>query len=325
MAAAAGVSQATVSRVLTGSARVTTQVRQRVHAALGSLGYQRRQRLAGTTSSGAPAAVALLIGRSTSRMFADPYFARLVAGVEQALSREGISLVLTSSCSDALHSTERFLAGRHADALLVASLHKEDPLATVVAGAGVPLRWIGRPPGRASGRYVDVDNAGGARQAVEYLAHQGRRVITNIAGPPGVSAADGRLTGYRSALASAGLPVPPVAHGDFTQGSGAHAMNWLLDRQPRLDAVFVASDLMAVGALHALRRAGRRVPDDVAVIGFDDAAVARMATPALSTVRQPIETLGRLAAELLLTDLSTPGEPSGDAVLPIELVLRESA
>jgi DNA-binding LacI/PurR family transcriptional regulator len=167
-----------------------------------------------------------------------------------------------------------------------------------------------------------VDNHGGARQAVEHLVNRGRRTVATIAGRQDMSAGVDRLAGYREVLDAAGLS-PTVAYGDFTHASGVHAMSRLLDQRPGLDAVFVASDIMAAGALHALRKSGRRVPEDVAVVGFDDLPLAQHTQPPLTTVRQPLERVGAAAAELLLTALD--GIPIGvDPVLPTTLVARAS-
>jgi DNA-binding LacI/PurR family transcriptional regulator len=132
-----------------------------------------------------------------------------------------------------------------------------------------------------------------------------------------------RLAGYRDALDHAGL-TPTIAYGDFTHASGVHAMWRLLDQRPGIDAVFVASDIMAAGALHALRRAGRRVPEDVAVIGFDDLPMAQHTQPPLTTVRQPLERFGAVAADRLLAALDGTDDDI-DPVLPTTLVTRESA
>jgi DNA-binding LacI/PurR family transcriptional regulator len=185
----------------------------------------------------------------------------------------------------------------------------------------VPVVCVGRPA--ATGlSYVDADNAGGARQAVSYLISAGRQAIATIAGPSNMIVADDRLTGYRSALAEGGLaPEGIVCRGDFTADSGEHAMLRLLDRYPGVDAVFAASDLMAFGALRGLRRLGVRVPDQVAVVGFDDAALAQHTVPRLTTVRQPVEEMGARAVEELLV-AEGPGRAT---VLPTSLVLRESA
>jgi DNA-binding LacI/PurR family transcriptional regulator len=170
---------------------------------------------------------------------------------------------------------------------------------------------------------VGVDNVGGAATAVRHLLDIGRTRIATIAGPQDMIGGIDRLTGYRNALRdSARRSI--VAVGDFTLGSGAAAMQQLLEDDPHLDAVFVASDLMADGALQALRKAGRRVPDDVAVIGFDDIALAQYTDPPLTTIRQPILEIGRQMARQLLR-LVRGEEIEQTMTLPTELVVRQSA
>ena len=174
---------------------------------------------------------------------------------------------------------------------------------------------------------MDADNRGGARQAVDHLARRGRRRIATIAGPQDMGVGQDRLDGYRDGLRAAGLAGGDdlVGAGDFTEEGGAAAMGRLLERPRRpVDAVFAASDLMAAGALGTLRAAGRRVPDDVAVVGFEDSPVARYAQPPLTTVRQPIEEMGRQATRLLLAKVA--GEAAGmHLILDVELVVRASA
>ncbi|WP_431947596.1 LacI family DNA-binding transcriptional regulator [Micromonospora marina] len=322
IAAAAHVSPATVSRVLTGSVRVTTGARQRVYAAMAQLGYVRRDvRQHGRRK---PPVVALVICEPTARVFADPFFARLAAGTEAELSIHGSPMPILTAARDNLAGIERYLLTGGADGVLLVSAYHQHPVARAVAASPVPVRGVGRPAGLDL-PFVDVDNRGGARTAVRHLLRSGRRRVATIGGPPDLPAAADRLAGYREAMAEAGIEPAATAYGDFTQASGTHAMQWLISRAPTIDAVFVASDAMAVGALHALRRAGRAVPDDVALVGFDDAPVATMIQPALTTVRQPAEQLGRIACRLLLADI-TEDRPSSDTViLPTELVRRGSA
>jgi DNA-binding LacI/PurR family transcriptional regulator len=213
------------------------------------------------------------------------------------------------------------------DGVLLASLHGDDPLPGILERAGVPAVLVGRPAGPARAAYVDADNRGGARKAVDHLVAGGRRTIATITGPLDMGVGLDRLDGYRDGLAAAGLEEDGglVETGDFSEEAGAAAMGRLLARPGRpVDAVFAASDLMAAGALRSLRAAGRRVPEDVAVVGFEDSMVARYAQPALTTVRQPIEEMGRQATRLLLARVA--GEPTGmHLILDVELVVRASA
>ncbi|WP_327005258.1 substrate-binding domain-containing protein [Dactylosporangium sp. NBC_01737] len=318
VAAAAGVSAATVSRVLTGRVRVSTSARVSVHDAIAQLGYVRHRgpRRPDRLSSRLP--VAALVFEPTARLFHDTFSARLLAGAEEELTRHGIPLLTMSATRGTIASATQFLTTGGVGGVLLLGGHSSHPLAVSLAASRVPLRASGRPVEGLDIPFVDVDNHDGARQAVEHLMLRGRRTIATIAGPPDSPAAADRLDGYRRALEAAGR-APAVACGDFTTASGGHAAAWLLDRMPRLDALFVASDAMAAGALQALRKAGRRVPEDVAVVGFDDAPLASYTTPALTTVRQPVSELGAVAAALLLE--GSPDCP----VLPTELVVRASS
>ncbi|MEV6813815.1 substrate-binding domain-containing protein, partial [Micromonospora sp. NPDC051296] len=233
-------------------------------------------------------------------------------------------LVLMLAGSPAGHErVERYTTGRHVDGVLFASLHGADPLPAKLAALGIPVVCSGRPLDGSDVPYIDVDQVGGVTRAVRHLIDGGRRRIATIAGPQDMVAGIERLAGYRDTVAAAGLPEM-VAVGDFTRESGAAAMRELLAAHPDLDAVFAASDLMAHAALRTLREAGRRVPDDVAVIGFDDIETAAYTDPPLTTVRQPILELGRQGTRLLLR--LAAGEPVEPAlILPTELVIRESA
>jgi DNA-binding LacI/PurR family transcriptional regulator len=175
--------------------------------------------------------------------------------------------------------------------------------------------------------FVDVDNVGGARQAVEHLFARGRRRVATIAGTQDMGAGLARLSGYKEAVRAAGGDLNPdlIAYGDFSEGSGTACMRRLLEVCPDLDAVFVASDLMAFGALRALREAGRRVPEDVAVVGFDDAPIARQAEPPLTTVFQPVEEMGRQMARLLVSRIRGEELPSPHVLLDTKLIHRASA
>jgi DNA-binding LacI/PurR family transcriptional regulator len=189
-----------------------------------------------------------------------------------------------------------------------------------------PIAYVGRPLARsadASPTYVDSDNYGGGRMAARALLAAGRTRIATIAGPSDMQAAIDRLAGWRDELVESGRPAGAIVHGEFTMASGAEAMSRLLSRQADLDGLFAASDLMAIGAARVLSAAGRGVPRDVSLIGFDDTVLAATAEPPLTTVRQPLEELGRTAAEVVLRLIDDPSavEP---IVLPTQLVQRDS-
>jgi DNA-binding LacI/PurR family transcriptional regulator len=261
------------------------------------------------------------------RLFADPFFAGATLGITAALGETPFQLVLLMVESEA----DRDRVARHilrggADGALLLSARADDTLAARLAAAGLPCVVAGRPPVGAPIGFVDADNEGGARQAVSHLLTSGRRRVGTVAGPADMVPGTDRRTGWTKALTDAGAEAADslVAEADFTREGGAAATRTLLARHPDLDGLFVASDLMALGALDALRDAGRRVPDDVAVVGFDDSELARSTDPPLTTVRQPIEELGREMARLLLAQLGGDAPPEG-VVLRTELVVRRSA
>lgn len=188
-------------------------------------------------------------------------------------------------------------------------------------------RWGGDPAAHPGVTwFVDHDNAGGARDAVAHLAAAGRRRIATIAGPQDMGVGWARLAGYRDACASAGLGADDalVGYGDFSEASGSAATRQLLSRRPDLDAIFAASDLMAAGALRALREAGRRVPDDVAVVGFEDSPVAQQTDPPLTTVHEPVEEMGGQMARLLVARIRGVPPAATYVLLDTHLVVRAS-
>ncbi|MFD8497171.1 LacI family DNA-binding transcriptional regulator [Amycolatopsis sp. NPDC059657] len=327
VARVAGVSTATASRVLNGFARVRPETRNQVKSAMATLGYARR-RAASLKDLRRTGSVALVVCETMLQLFADPYVARVAAGMNKELTAAGSQLVLIpmSAAEDYPASIAHYLADGHVDGALVVGMHGRYPLD--LALLGIPVVFGGRPAcDRDSGRYsyVDADNRGGAEQAVRYLIASGRRTIATIAGPQDMTAGADRLLGYRKVIREAdGTDDGLVVFGDFGLASGEHATARLLERRPDVDAIFAASDLMAAGALRALRRARRRVPDDVAVIGFDDLPIGRRTEPPLTTVRQPIEEMGaRMARELLAMIEEPATHPS--LVFDTELVVRESA
>src|SRR5215213_6871754 len=326
VAALAGVSRATVSRVVNGSPGVSPVVRAQVERAVAKLGYV-PNRAARSLVTRRADSVALVVSEPHARFFSEPFFAGMVRGVSGVLAETGVQLLLLIAQDLPNRGRlERYVVGGHVDGVLLASVHGDDPLPAVLERAGVPAVLVGRPAAPPSASYVDADNRGGARAAVGHLAGRGRRRIATITGPLDMGVGLDRLDGYRDGLAAAGLAADPglVEPGDFTEEGGAAATARLLERPgPPVGAIFAASDLMAAGALRALRAAGRRVPGDVAVVGFEDSAVARYAQPPLTSVRQPIEELGRQATRLLLARMG--GEAGGmHLILDTELVVRAS-
>ncbi|QOC90149.1 LacI family DNA-binding transcriptional regulator [Micromonospora craniellae] len=320
----AGVSRATVSRVVNGSTTVAEPIQEAVRQAVAELGYVPNL-AARTLVTQRTDSIALVMPEEATRVFSDDQvFPGIIRGAAQELEAADKQLVLMLAGSPAGHErVERYTTGRHVDGVLFASLHGADPLPAKLAALGIPVVCSGRPLDGADIPYVDVDQVAGVTRAVRHLIDGGRRRIATIAGPQDMVAGIERLTGYRETVTAAGLPEM-VAVGDFTRESGAAAMRELLADHPDLDAVFAASDLMAHAAMRTLREAGRRVPDDVAVIGFDDIETAAYTDPPLTTVRQPIVELGRQGTRLLLR-LAAGEDVEPALILPTELIIRESA
>jgi len=324
VATLAGVSRATVSRVVNGSTTVAVESRDAVRRAVRRLGYVPNP-AARTLVTQRTGSYALVLPEPATRVFSDDaFFPTLIRGVGEELDAADRQLVLMLATSPNSHKRiERYALSGNADAVLLASVHVGDTLSAKLTRARIPVVAMGRPLDRGHVPYVDVDHEAGVSGAVQLLVECGRSRIAAIAGPQDMVAGVDRLAGYRAVLKRSRRKAI-VAYGDFTRASGIAAMRRLLDTEPELDAVVVASDLMADGALRVLRQAGRRVPDDVAVIGFDDMELASQTDPPLTTVRQPVNELGRrLARQAMRLAAGESVEPA--LILPTELVRRASA
>ncbi|MGW2285605.1 LacI family DNA-binding transcriptional regulator [Streptomyces phaeochromogenes] len=319
----AGVSVGTVSRVINNRQHVSKKARQAVESAVAELGYVPNV-AARSLASQRRGAVVLAISSDDPALFANLFFAEVITGVNAVIEETDLELLLVLAASERGRARlARILQSRGADGVMLLALRENDPLAKVAEAGGVPVVHGGRPLDRAPRWYVDADNRGGARQAVEYLISKGRRAIGTVTGPQDMHAGVSRYLGFREAVALAGLKDHRVAHADFSEAGGAAATARLLDEHPDLDAVFVASDAMAAGALRVLRERGRAVPEDVAVVGFNDILTARHTQPSLTTIHQPIVALGREMTRMLVRVLA--GEEPTPLILPTDLVIRESA
>lgn len=322
VAVAAGVSRSTVSRVVNGSTAVSPAALQAVQAAIAELSFV-PNRAARSLASRQTHAIALVVPEDTTRFFGDPFFASIVAGITGALGGSDYLLNLLIASDDPGEKMTSFVRNGGVDGALIVSHHTSDAFVERIADA-VPVVWGGRPPHQRPSEYVvDVDNTAAARMATQHLIDTGRTRIATITGPTTMLASLDRLQGFHGALADAGLSPCAEDEGDYTEESGMDAARRMLAGD-RPDAIFAASDLMARGALRALRAEGLRVPDDVAVVGFDDSQVALSTDPPLTTVRQPMYAMGETMAEVLLSRLAG-SEPPAVTILPTELVVRESA
>ncbi|MBV1940065.1 LacI family transcriptional regulator [Streptomyces sp. BV286] len=321
----AGVSRGTVSRVLNGGHYVSPTAQEAVNAAIRRTGYV-VNRHARSLITGRSDSIGFLLTEPQERFFEDPNFNVLLRGCTQALAAHDIPLLLMlAGTEDERRRITRYITAGHVDGVLLVSSHSGDPVAEQLRDAGVPLVMCGKPIGVGSKvSYVAADDRDGARDMVRHLVSLGRRRVGMVTGPLDTPGGVERLAGYREVLTEAGIDLDErfVVSGDYSRASGEAGAELLLERVPDMDAVFVASDLMAQGVLSVLHRAGRTVPGDVAVGGFDDSSAAVASSPELTTIRQPYDRISSEMVRVLLAQIG--GEDPAAVILPTELVKRES-
>ena len=324
VAAAAGVSVATVSHVINGTRFVRPALADRVREAMTTLGYTpdgraRSLRVRRTHTLG------LVVPDNSN-----PFFAELARLVEE----EGFDAGYTTILGNSTEQPERerryveTLAARRVDGLIVApSRHDDGTFAALLRASGIPVVVIDRDLALLGADLVVYDNVGGSRAAVAHLLELGHERIAYVAGPLDVATSRERLRGFRDAVADAAVELRDewVVEGDFQYASGRAAAARLLDARAPVTAIFAANDLMAAGVASELGARGLRVPEDVSVVGYDDAPLAVMVAPTLTTVRQPLAEMAETAVSFLLDRIrgAEPDQPRR-VVLPTELVVRES-
>jgi DNA-binding LacI/PurR family transcriptional regulator len=329
VARVAGVSVSTASMALRSDPRTAAATRDAVRAAADKLAYVPDSMGRGLRARRS-GAVALVIPHSGQHLSAHTYYLELLHGILDRCNVADLTLLLSTSPVEHDEATPylRILHSRAADGAIVASAGVADRNVLKLAASGFPTVFIGRFPDQVQLETVGVDDRLGALLATDHLieAHRCSR-IAHLAGPMDALAAVDRLDGYRTSLARHGIVFREelVFPGNFDQESGEATSRDLLASGRPFDAIFAANDEMAAGALRVLRDAGIRVPEDVAMVGFDDLLLARALYPALTTVHQPVRDLGWAAASRLL-ELLGPGPSPGSqqALLTVELVLRKS-
>ncbi len=319
-----GVSRSTVSRVVNHDPNVRTSTRERVLQVIDDVGYMPNVAARGL-AAGRNQIIGLVIPVEVSTIFSDPYFPQLIQGVSEVCNAAGYMVVLWMA--DQRYERQmvhQILSGGLISGVVLAAAMVQEPTLDALAASNMPFVMIGRHPLLDEASYVDVDNFDGAKQAVAHLLGMNRQRIGTITGPSTTVAGIDRLAGYRHTLDSHGVATRPewIVEGDFYEASGHAGMQQLL-HQP-IDAVFAANDSMAVGAIRAITEAGKRVPEDIAVVGFDDVPIASSVTPSLTTVRQPTRFTGIKATELLIEAIEDPDGIPHRLILPTELVVRES-
>jgi DNA-binding LacI/PurR family transcriptional regulator len=325
VAAAAGISRGTVSRVLNGG-YVSAAARAAIEAAIAQVGYVPNTAARNLVTRRSQA-VGLLALEPHSLLLEDPNIGAIMLGANEVLSvadHQMVNLVV-----DSARDTERvarYLSGGFVDGAIIVSARTHDPITRVIADLGLPATFVGHPPDlHHSIPFVGIDNVGSAREITARLATTGRRHVGMIAAALDRDSGADRLTGFRAALGERFDPRLVAEVPLYDYASGVKGMRELIEREPGIDAVFAASDAVAAGAMEVLRDAGRRVPADVGIVGFDDSSWAMRTQPPLSTVHQPAREIGRHAAELVLRQLRDELPAPANVLLPTPVVWRTSA
>ncbi len=320
----AGVSRSTVSRVMNNHPHVDPETRAKVLSIAQSLDYHPNLAARGL-AAGRTRILGLVIPMGVSVLFTDPYFPLLIQGISSACNAHDYSVMLWLAEPEyERRMISQVLRGGLIDGVIIASALMDDAMIEAVIQGGLPFIMNGRHPTKERVNYVDVDNVASAREMVAHLLRLGYRRVATITGPSNMIGGADRLQGYLLALRERGIAPDPdlIVEGDFTEASGYAGMRRLLPLAPQ--AVFAASDSLAMGALRALREVGKRVPDDVALAGFDDMPFAARTDPPLTTVRQPILRAGTVAVETLIDLITHPDSSPRHIILPTELVIRAS-
>ncbi len=323
VADAAGLSRGTVSRVVNGEKYVSTEARLAVEAAIARVGYVRNTAARNLVTQESRA-IGLIIHEPHSGLFEDPNIGSILLGTNEALSKADYQLVTLIIDSDRdSHRVADYLRGGLVDGVVIVSARASDPIAAAVADIGLPAAFVGHPDGTPDLPYAAIDNVEAARSITSRLLETGRKRVGMIASALDRDSGQDRLSGFRAAMGERFDPRMVVEYPLYTYAAGLEGMQKLLRRVPEIDGVFAASDAVAAGAMTALQEAGRRVPEDVGIVGFDDSSWALRCRPQLSTVRQPADLLGTTAAELVLAQIM--GMPTSPRVLKTEVMWRGSA
>lgn len=318
----AGLSYATVSRVLNNSPRVSEDARERVNQAIKETGF-RVNPSARSLATGRTGAIGFVVTQSVKHFFTDPTFAILLQSVTTEAKELGYALVLLMPrAGEGLEESAHFLQEQHLDGIVLATPELNDPFLAELGTHTIPIVACGaiKEEPQTVGR-VEIDDFAGAQEVGRLFKREGKRHPVHITGPKETGGGRHRKLGFIDGWGQ-NLPATALETGDYLYESGRDAMEVLLARNPQLDAVFAANDAMAVGAIAVLTEHGIRVPEDVAVVGFDDHSIARLSKPALTTIRQDIEKVGHEAAKLL-HDMIT-GAPPRTITLPVELIERDT-
>ncbi len=324
----AGVSRTTVSFVLNDVAgmRISDKTRQRVKRAALRLNYH-PDATARRMVSGRTHVIGFVLRQSVDQAFADFFLPPVLSGFSQGAAEQGYHMLFERAAPvDRPNTFAHLIHERHVDGIVLSGPRRGDRELSRIRAEGAHVVLLGQLP-NTNIPFVDIDNIGGARRATEHLLNLGHRRIAFISNAPlAYTACADRFKGYRQALQAAGVAYHDsrVCFGNFTPQSGYTAMKKLLARRPRPSAVFVASDTVAFGALHAIHEAGLRVPEDLALVSFDDVPLSEFIDPPLTTLHLPAMQLGRNAADLLIRLISKEHVENQHILLETTLVVRRS-
>jgi LacI family transcriptional regulator len=321
----AGVSRSTVSRVVNNHPNVSEDVRKRVQKLIKDTGY-RPNAAARTLASQRSRMIGLIYPKTVSSVFTDPYYPRLTQGIASACNQNNftLNLFLANTIDEEEKIISRVLHTGFLDGLLVEAGQIGDQMINKLIESEIPLVVMGRPYNENSVNYVDIDNVNAARKAVMHLICLGYERIGTITGPIDFTVGIDRLEGYKRALKESEIPIDDslIVHGRFSEEEGYLAMQQLLPEKPR--AVFAASDLIAIGAMDAVKDAGLRIPEDIAFVGFDDHPQLKHTGPALTTIRQPVRRMGIRLVETLLDVIENGMPMARSIIMETQLIVRDS-
>lgn len=327
VATRAGVSPSTVSRVIAGHPRISLKTRERVQAVMREMNYHPNA-IARSLVRKSSQAIGLLIPNSVEQFFLNPFFPEFLRGVTQVVQEANYNILL----STALHGLseverlEQMVSGRHADGVILTTARQQDPLIAVLESHHLPAVVVGRPPAGTNVAWVNNDNRRAAYDITMHFAKHGHRRIGFICGSFDLVVTLDRLAGYQDALREAGIGFDPnlMASGEFLEEVGYHGMTRLLAVAERPTAVVAADDVLAFGAMRAAGELGYRIPEDMAIAGFNDIPLARLANPPMTTVSIRMFELGQMAANLLIEQFQDPCAPRRGVIVPHDLVIRRS-
>lgn len=325
VAAEANVSRGTVSRVLNDEPYVSATARLAIEAAIAKVGYVRNM-AARNLVTRRTRAIALIVHEPHAVFLEDPNIGAILLGTNDRLSEADYQLVwlVIGSDRDSARVAD-YLRGGLVDGAIIVSARERDPIAMAISQIGLPAVFIGHPSIQPDQLWVGIDNRTAARDVTTRLLATGRSKVGMIAAALDRDSGADRLAGFKDALGERFYPNLVVDYPLYSRSSGAAGMRELLARAPDIDGVFASADPIAAGAMDVLKEAGRRIPDDVGIVGFDDSDWALRCDPLLSTVRQPADLLGRRAASVVLDLLDGVQPTHADSILPTEIIWRDSA